>query len=101
MRLSKLAQITAMMITVHATASAYAASSETPAATATDSGPAHFHPQGKPPSKYTIALHDQNKNSLPFEDARDFEESQKALLPNRHLKDHGRCRQRCLGYGKL
>lgn len=80
MRLSKLAQITAMMITVHATTSAYAAGSETPAATATDSGPAHFHPQGKPPSKYTIALHDQNKNSLPFEDARDFEESQKGFI---------------------
>ncbi|MGL5119545.1 MAG: hypothetical protein ACRC7H_10175, partial [Plesiomonas shigelloides] len=80
MRLSKLAQITAMMMTVHATASAYAAGSETPAATATDSGPAHFHPQGKPPSKYTIALHDQNKNSLPFEDARDFEESQKGFI---------------------
>lgn len=40
----------------------------------------HFHPQGKPPSKFTIELRNDLKSSLPFEDQRDFEESQRGFL---------------------
>ena len=41
---------------------------------------AHFHPKGKPPSDYTIELQRQHRASLPFDDRRDFEESQRGFL---------------------
>ncbi|MDF0604966.1 MBL fold metallo-hydrolase [Neisseriaceae bacterium TC5R-5] len=45
----------------------------------TDS-PGHFHPQGKPPSKFTVELHKKTKRELPFKDTRDFEESKKGFI---------------------
>jgi len=44
-----------------------------------DSGK-HFHPKGKMPSQYTIALQNEFRNSLPFEDKRDFEEARKGFI---------------------
>ncbi len=40
----------------------------------------HFDPKGKQPSQFTIEFQDKMRNSLPFEDKRDFEESQRGLL---------------------
>jgi len=40
----------------------------------------HFHPKGKMPSSYTIALQESLRKSLPFEDKRDFEEAKKGFI---------------------
>jgi alkyl sulfatase BDS1-like metallo-beta-lactamase superfamily hydrolase len=40
----------------------------------------HFHPKGKPPSRFTIALLQQARGTLPFADQRDFEEQQRGLI---------------------
>jgi len=40
----------------------------------------HFHPKGKAPSKYTLDVLSQARGTLPFSDARDFEEQQKGLI---------------------
>ncbi len=40
----------------------------------------HFHPKGKPPSKFTIELRDGQRASLPFDDRRDFEEAQRGFV---------------------
>ena len=40
----------------------------------------HFDPKGKLPSAYTIAFQRALRNSLPFEDQRDFEEAQRGFL---------------------
>jgi alkyl sulfatase BDS1-like metallo-beta-lactamase superfamily hydrolase len=47
-----------------------------PAASATR----HVHPKGKPPSASTIALQKQHRETLPFEDERDFEESRRGFI---------------------
>ncbi|MGO1120659.1 alkyl/aryl-sulfatase [Rhodovibrionaceae bacterium A322] len=40
----------------------------------------HFDPKGKQPSQFTVEIQQQLRDSLPFEDKRDFEESQRGLL---------------------
>jgi len=40
----------------------------------------HFHPDGKEPSSFTKAFQSKQRESLPFEDERDFEEHQKGLI---------------------
>ena len=40
----------------------------------------HFDPKGKPPSTYTIDFQKALRNSLPFEDQRDFEEAQRGFI---------------------
>jgi alkyl sulfatase BDS1-like metallo-beta-lactamase superfamily hydrolase len=40
----------------------------------------HFHPKGKPPSKFTIELQQGVRATLPFEDQRDFEEAKKGFI---------------------
>lgn len=40
----------------------------------------HFHPKGKLPSKYTIELQNALRQSLPFEDERDFAEARKGFI---------------------
>ncbi|MEJ2137551.1 MAG: alkyl sulfatase dimerization domain-containing protein [Desulfofustis sp.] len=40
----------------------------------------HFHPKGKMPSQYTIALQNELRENLPFEDKRDFEEARKGFI---------------------
>ncbi len=40
----------------------------------------HFHPKGKMPSKYTVELQKKLKQTLPFEDKRDFEEQKKGFI---------------------
>lgn len=42
--------------------------------------PAHFDPKGKPPSEHTRALQAAQRAQLPFDDARDFDESRRGLL---------------------
>jgi len=47
----------------------------------------HFDPKGKPPSKFTIAVLEQEKKSLPFADQRDFAEQKKGFIaPMKDLK---------------
>jgi len=40
----------------------------------------HFHPKGKMPSKFTIELQNKWRQSLPFDDKRDFEEQKKGFI---------------------
>ncbi len=40
----------------------------------------HFHPKGKPPSKYTKAVLERARTALPFADKRDFEEQKKGFI---------------------
>ena len=40
----------------------------------------HFHPKGKPPSKHTLRVLAEARNTLPFSDTRDFEEQKKGLI---------------------
>ena len=40
----------------------------------------HFHPKGKPPSKFTIELQQDLHATLPFADQRDFEEAKKGFI---------------------
>ena len=40
----------------------------------------HFHPKGKMPSKFTIELQNGQRETLPFEDKRDFEEAKKGFI---------------------
>ena len=48
-------------------------------AMAADPG-AHFHPEGKPPSRFTVELRNGVRKALPFEDVRDFEENGRGLI---------------------
>jgi alkyl sulfatase BDS1-like metallo-beta-lactamase superfamily hydrolase len=43
----------------------------------------HFHPKGKPPSKYTLEIFEEAKQSLPFEDRQDFEEWERGYIAGR------------------
>ena len=40
----------------------------------------HFDPKGKLPSEFTVKFQEKLRNTLPFEDQRDFEESRKGLI---------------------
>jgi alkyl sulfatase BDS1-like metallo-beta-lactamase superfamily hydrolase len=40
----------------------------------------HFDPKGKVPSEFTVEFQERMRDSLPFEDQRDFEESRKGLI---------------------
>jgi hypothetical protein len=40
----------------------------------------HFHPKGKPPSEFTKAVLRKARQSLPFDDTRDFDEQRKGLI---------------------
>ena len=40
----------------------------------------HFHPKGKPPSKFTLEVLKQAKATLPFADKRDFEEQKRGFI---------------------
>lgn len=40
----------------------------------------HFDEKGKPPSESTVAIIESLRNSLPFEDERDFEEAQRGFI---------------------
>ena len=40
----------------------------------------HFHPKGKPPSEQTLAVIKAARESMPFEDTRDFDEAHKGFI---------------------
>ena len=40
----------------------------------------HFHPKGKPPSEYTLNILQAARESLPFDDTRDFDEARRGLI---------------------
>jgi alkyl sulfatase BDS1-like metallo-beta-lactamase superfamily hydrolase len=40
----------------------------------------HFHPKGKPPSKFTIELQEGRRTTLPFEDQRDLDEAKRGFI---------------------
>ena len=47
----------------------------------------HFHPKGKPPSRFTLELLKKAKGTLPFSDTRDIEEQKKGFIaPMKELK---------------
>jgi alkyl sulfatase BDS1-like metallo-beta-lactamase superfamily hydrolase len=59
-------------------AQAAGASGTAPAATVQPSG--HFAPKGKAPSQFTIERQQALREALPFEDKRDFEESERGFI---------------------
>ena len=40
----------------------------------------HFHPKGKPPSKYTAQWQQSRRATLPLSDQRDFEEARRGFI---------------------
>ena len=40
----------------------------------------HFHPKGKMPSTFTVELQNGLRQTLPFEDKRDFEEAKRGFI---------------------
>ena len=40
----------------------------------------HFHPKGKPPSEHTLKILNEARQSMPFEDTRDFDEARKGFI---------------------
>ncbi len=40
----------------------------------------HFHPKGKLPSTFTVALQNGQRETLPFDDKRDFEEARRGFI---------------------
>ncbi len=55
----------------------------------------HFHPKGKPPSEYTLAIFDEARETLLFSDRQDFEEWEKGFVAARS------CATRCAGQNTL
>ncbi len=43
----------------------------------------HFHPKGKPPSEYTLAVFDEARETLPFSDQQDFAEWERGFIAER------------------
>ena len=68
---------------------AFAAGSAAPPPVAAVQPSGHFHPKGKLPSRYTVEQQQALRKTLPFEDQRDFEESQRGFVaapPYRQIK---------------
>jgi alkyl sulfatase BDS1-like metallo-beta-lactamase superfamily hydrolase len=40
----------------------------------------HFHPKGKPPSEHTLAILNKARETMPFDDTRDFDEATKGFI---------------------
>ncbi|NOR35778.1 MAG: MBL fold metallo-hydrolase, partial [Woeseiaceae bacterium] len=40
----------------------------------------HFHPKGKPPSEHTLKVLNEARESMPFDDTRDFDEAKKGFI---------------------
>ncbi len=40
----------------------------------------HFHPQGKPPSEHTLKILNEARETMPFDDTRDFDEARKGFI---------------------
>jgi alkyl sulfatase BDS1-like metallo-beta-lactamase superfamily hydrolase len=40
----------------------------------------HFHPDGKPPSEHTLKVLQEARDSMPFDDTRDFDEARKGFI---------------------
>lgn len=53
------------------------------AQTAPPLAPGHFHPKGKAPSEHTIAVLKSARETLPFDDTRDFDEFGRGLIARR------------------
>lgn len=53
------------------------------AQTAPPLAPGHFHPKGKAPSEHTIAALKSARETLPFDDTRDFEEFDRGFIARR------------------
>ncbi|TVP82266.1 MAG: MBL fold metallo-hydrolase [Thioalkalivibrio sp.] len=49
-------------------------------ATGTNAERPHFDPKGKPPSQHTIEILNQARETLPFDDTRDFDENRKGFI---------------------
>ena len=68
---------------------AFAAGSAVPPQATAVQPSGHYHPKGKLPSRYTVEQQQALRKSLPFEDQRDFEESQRGFVaapPYRQIK---------------
>ena len=54
-----------------------AAGEQVPYASSVDD---HFHPKGKQPSEHTLAVIKAARESMPFDDTRDFDEANKGFI---------------------
>jgi len=72
-----------LLVVLVAAIAANAACGSDPAVQAADPPSDHFHPKGKAPSKYTLAIFEEAKKNLPFEDRRDFEEWERGYIAGR------------------
>jgi len=61
-------------------AACLAAGATTPVPAGANSELKHFDPKGKPPSPATIEVLDEARQTLPFADARDFDENRKGFI---------------------
>ncbi|HQR70127.1 MAG TPA: alkyl sulfatase dimerization domain-containing protein [Burkholderiaceae bacterium] len=57
-----------------------AVAAEAPGVQQATANVAHFDPQGKPPSTFTLEIRDRLKAELPFADKRDFDEAAKGFI---------------------
>ena len=48
----------------------------------------HFHPKGKAPSEYTLAIFEEARETLPFSDRQDFEEWERGFIARREDLQH-------------
>jgi len=79
----RIAAIPALLLGVLGFAAVQAAWSAAGGGVLTDPGAMegkHFHPKGKPPSKFTLELQNGRRATLPFEDERDFEEAKRGFI---------------------
>jgi alkyl sulfatase BDS1-like metallo-beta-lactamase superfamily hydrolase len=77
--LDKMKENSMRFLTISALAIGLALAADASAA-APSTAIAHFDPQGKPPSTFTLEIRDRLKAELPFGDKRDFEEASKGFI---------------------
>ncbi len=63
-----------------------AVAAEVPGVQQATANVAHFDPQGKPPSTFTLEIRDRFKAELPFADKRDFDEAKKGFIAEPSFK---------------
>jgi alkyl sulfatase BDS1-like metallo-beta-lactamase superfamily hydrolase len=80
MILMRLAVILVTVSIAFASSSAMAAGGGSSTLPYAESPDEHFHPKGKPPSEYTLAIIRAARENMPFSDTKDFEEAERGFI---------------------
>ena len=72
--------VAASLTVVFISASAFAAGGGSSTLPYAESPDKHFDPQGKPPSEYTLEIIREARETMPFEDSRDYDEATKGFI---------------------